>query len=201
MQEEPAFKWWVSEALRTRNRFIGKVKKQYWKTSHKFGVKLQNSVQEALQIVYIQYNKLCTQILSLQTCRGVGATIELKQQHWKQGGPLHHIWILEFGARVERKRQCMLGRSPPLEGVWDECQPEATVASWQVVGSLWRSSGRVSNRSNRSSSTSCWWSCRWRRVAILEHFWDMCQTEATVAAFFLTSCWWSCHWRRAAILV
>ena len=50
IQEEPAFKWWVSDTLRTRNRIIGKVKKRYWKTSHKFGVRLPHSVQEALQI-------------------------------------------------------------------------------------------------------------------------------------------------------
>ena len=50
IQEEPAFKWWVSQTLRTRNRIIGKVKSRYWKTSHKFGVRLPHSVQEALQI-------------------------------------------------------------------------------------------------------------------------------------------------------
>jgi hypothetical protein len=50
IQEEPAFKWWVSETLRTRNRIIAKVKNRYWKTSHKYGVKLPHSVQEALQI-------------------------------------------------------------------------------------------------------------------------------------------------------
>ena len=47
-QEEPAFKWWVSETLRTLNRIIGKVKSRYWKTTHKFGVKLPHLVKEAL---------------------------------------------------------------------------------------------------------------------------------------------------------
>ena len=50
IQEEPAFKWWVSETLRTRNRIIAKVKSRYWKTSHKYGIKLPHSVKEALQI-------------------------------------------------------------------------------------------------------------------------------------------------------
>ena len=50
IQEEPAFKWWVPETLRTRNRIIAKVKSRYWKTSHKYGVKLPHSVSEALQI-------------------------------------------------------------------------------------------------------------------------------------------------------
>jgi hypothetical protein len=50
LQEGPAFKWWVSETLRTRNRIIATVKKRYWKTSHKYSVWLPHSVQEALQI-------------------------------------------------------------------------------------------------------------------------------------------------------
>ena len=50
INEEPAFKWWVSNTLRTRNRIIAKVKKRYWKTNYKYGVKLPHSVQEALAI-------------------------------------------------------------------------------------------------------------------------------------------------------
>ena len=50
IQEEPAFKWWVSETLRTRNRIIAKVKSRYWKTNNKYGVRLPHSVQEALTI-------------------------------------------------------------------------------------------------------------------------------------------------------
>ena len=45
-QEEPAFKWWVSETLRTRNRIIAKVKSRYYKTSHKYSIKLPHSVKE-----------------------------------------------------------------------------------------------------------------------------------------------------------
>jgi hypothetical protein len=47
IQEEPAFKWWVSTVLRKRNRIIAKLKSRYWSTSHKFGVRLPKSVREA----------------------------------------------------------------------------------------------------------------------------------------------------------
>jgi len=50
LTEEPAFKWWVSGILRKRNRIISKVKKKYWRTTHKFGIKLPHSVEEALEI-------------------------------------------------------------------------------------------------------------------------------------------------------
>jgi hypothetical protein len=48
--EEPAFKWWVSHVIKKRNRIISKVKSKYWRTTHKFGIRLPHSVEEALEI-------------------------------------------------------------------------------------------------------------------------------------------------------
>jgi len=48
--EEPAFRWWVKDALRTRNRIISKVKSRYWKTTHKFGIVVPKDVTQALAI-------------------------------------------------------------------------------------------------------------------------------------------------------
>ncbi|MEM7375832.1 MAG: hypothetical protein AAF587_45000, partial [Bacteroidota bacterium] len=47
---EPAFHWWVPYVLRRWNRIISKVKNKYWRTTHKFGIRLPHSVEEALQI-------------------------------------------------------------------------------------------------------------------------------------------------------
>ena len=48
--EQPAFNWWVHSVLRKRNRIIAKVKSRYWKTTHKFGIRVPKSVEEALAI-------------------------------------------------------------------------------------------------------------------------------------------------------
>ena len=47
---EPAFHWWVHDVLRKRKRIISKVKSKYWKTTHKFGVQIPKTVEEALQL-------------------------------------------------------------------------------------------------------------------------------------------------------
>ena len=47
---EPAFAWWVPQILRRRNHIIAKAKSKYWRTTHKFGIKLPHSVAEALEI-------------------------------------------------------------------------------------------------------------------------------------------------------
>ena len=48
--KEPAFKWRVPNMIRKRNRIISKVKSRYWKTTHKFGIRLPKTTEEALQI-------------------------------------------------------------------------------------------------------------------------------------------------------
>jgi Reverse transcriptase (RNA-dependent DNA polymerase) len=46
---EPAFNWWVHTVLRKRNRIVAKVKR-YCHTTHKFGIRLPKTVEEALTI-------------------------------------------------------------------------------------------------------------------------------------------------------
>ena len=48
--EEPAFKWWGPHTICKRNRVISKVKSRYWQTTHKFGIRLPKTTEEALQI-------------------------------------------------------------------------------------------------------------------------------------------------------
>jgi hypothetical protein len=48
--DEPAFAWWVCNILRRHNVIIKKVKTQYWKCTHKFGIELPKSVSEAYAI-------------------------------------------------------------------------------------------------------------------------------------------------------
>jgi hypothetical protein len=50
MSEEPAFAWWVKDVPWKQNQIVAKIKSRYWKMTHKFGLKLPHSVQEALQI-------------------------------------------------------------------------------------------------------------------------------------------------------
>ena len=48
--EEHAFKWWADFCLRKRNRMISKVKAKYWRTTHKYGIRLPKTAKEALQL-------------------------------------------------------------------------------------------------------------------------------------------------------
>jgi len=47
---EPAFNWWVRTVLRKRNQIVSKLKTRYWRTTHKFGIEVPKTVQEAFAI-------------------------------------------------------------------------------------------------------------------------------------------------------
>ena len=47
---EPAFAWWAPFALKKRDRIIAAVNKRHFKKSHKFGIELPKTVEQALAI-------------------------------------------------------------------------------------------------------------------------------------------------------
>ena len=47
---EPAFMWWVPWTIQKRDSMISAVKKRYWRRTHKFGIRIPHSVEEALAI-------------------------------------------------------------------------------------------------------------------------------------------------------
>ena len=47
---EPAFAWWVPKVLKKRNRIIAKLKSKYWLRTHKFGIRIPKSVEEAKEL-------------------------------------------------------------------------------------------------------------------------------------------------------
>ena len=48
--KEPLFKWLANRVLKNKDRIISRVKSHYWRTSHKFGIALPHSVEEAYAI-------------------------------------------------------------------------------------------------------------------------------------------------------
>ena len=50
ISDEPAYAWWVPYVLKKRKAVISKVKSKYWDKTHKYGIRLPKSVDEALEI-------------------------------------------------------------------------------------------------------------------------------------------------------
>jgi len=50
LENLPAFRWWVAETLKRRTRIIKAMKTHYLKRTHKYGIQLPKSVEEAYEI-------------------------------------------------------------------------------------------------------------------------------------------------------
>jgi hypothetical protein len=50
LQDQLAFKWWVMHTIRQSKRLIASIKTRYAKRTHKFGIQVPGSQEEALAI-------------------------------------------------------------------------------------------------------------------------------------------------------
>ena len=50
MARKPAFAWWVRDVIKKRAAIISKVKSKYWQHTHKFGICIAKSVDEAIKL-------------------------------------------------------------------------------------------------------------------------------------------------------
>ena len=50
INDEPDFNWWVKETFRHIDRVFSKVKAKYWRTPHKFGIRVSKTVRKAYDI-------------------------------------------------------------------------------------------------------------------------------------------------------
>jgi hypothetical protein len=50
LQEKPAFSWWVKHVKKHQKATIKATKRRYLKRTHKFGIRVSKTVEEAIQI-------------------------------------------------------------------------------------------------------------------------------------------------------
>lgn len=58
ISHQPAFAWWAKEFIKEKRRILAKVKQRYWKRTHKFGVELPKTVEEAYALDKKNGNRL-----------------------------------------------------------------------------------------------------------------------------------------------
>ena len=78
IDHEPAFTWWVPYTLKKRNRIISKVKTKYWKTTHKYGVRLPKNAAEVSKIDQENGNDPWEKAINKGTKKAKGAYEEVE---------------------------------------------------------------------------------------------------------------------------
>ena len=66
IEYETDLAWWSKVVLRKRNRIISKVKSRYWKTTHKFGIRLPKTVAGAFELDRLNGNDFWRKSIELE---------------------------------------------------------------------------------------------------------------------------------------
>ena len=111
---EPAFAWWVPYTLKRCNRIIAKVKSKYWIRTHKFGVWIPKSVQEAKELDHQNGNNLWWEAICKEM-ENVRPAFEVWEKDISQIPPgyqqikCHMVFDVKMGGNFCRKARFVAG--------------------------------------------------------------------------------------------
>ena len=111
---EPAFAWWVPFVLMKRNRILAKVKTKYWLRTHKFGIRIPKSVEEAKKIDEqngdtLWWDAICKEMKNIRPAFEVfeGREDDIPKDY--QFMWCHMIFDVKFGENFRRKARLVAG--------------------------------------------------------------------------------------------
>ena len=140
----PAFKWWVPHVLRKRSRIVSKLKKgktKYWQRTHKYGVELPKSVQEALEIDRRTGTSFWREAID-QEMRNVLSAFEFRDDDKIPIGFKHITCHMVFDIKMiglTRKARFVAGghlTDPPTESVYSSVVTRESVRIMFLVAAL-----------------------------------------------------------------
>ena len=114
ISKEPAFAWWVPHTLKKKQRIVSKVKSKYWQRTHKFGIRIPKSVEEARRLDQANGNTLWWDAI----CKEM-KNVRIAFEEWK-GNPselppgyqqikCHIVFDVKMGENFRRKARMVAG--------------------------------------------------------------------------------------------
>ena len=111
---ELAFAWWVPYTLKKCNWIVAKVKSKYWIRTHKFGVWIPKSVQEAKELDHQNGNSLWWEAICKEM-KNVRPAFEVREKDISQIPPsyqqikCHMVFDVKMGENFCRKARFVAG--------------------------------------------------------------------------------------------
>ena len=100
IDKEPAFKWWIPHTLKKRQVILSALKKRIRKTTHKYGIEIPTSVEDAFDLDRKNDNNLWTDALEMEMYN-IGIAFEILEDgktapagYTKVSG--HLIWSVKM---------------------------------------------------------------------------------------------------------
>jgi Reverse transcriptase (RNA-dependent DNA polymerase). len=114
ISNELAFAWWVPHVLKKRDQIISKVKSKYWQCTHKFGIRIPKTVEEARKLDRENGNTLCWDAIC-QEMKNVCIAFEEYQGNICDLPPgyqkinCHMIFYIKMGENFRQKARMVAG--------------------------------------------------------------------------------------------
>ena len=107
IDKEPVFNWWVPYVTRKAKQIISKLKSKYWQRTHKYGIRIPKTVEEAYAIDRENNNAYLTEAIREEMEKIKGAV----RIHYGTSKDLigyqqitcHIIFDVKLGERFRRK--------------------------------------------------------------------------------------------------
>ena len=111
---EPAFAWWVPKVLKKRNRIISKLKSKYWLRTHKFGIQIPKSVEEAKELDRkngntLWWDAICKEMRNVRPGFQVWEKSESEIPIGYQQIRCHIVFDVKMGENFRRKARFVAG--------------------------------------------------------------------------------------------
>ena len=143
IQDEPAFAWWVPFVEKKRYRILSKVKSKYWQRTHKYGIRIPKSVEEAHRIYKENDNRLWTNAIAEEMVKVRGAVEECTRSPDELVGyqeiELHMVFDIKLGENFRRKARMVAGghmTKPPSSVTYSSVVSRESVRIMFMVAAL-----------------------------------------------------------------
>ena len=113
INDEPAFQWWVPYVIKKKQRIISKIKSKYWDRTHKFGIKIPKSIDEALRFDIENNNNYWRDAINKEMTNAIIAFQPYHDDTNKLVGyqriDCHWIFDIKAGENFRRKARIVAG--------------------------------------------------------------------------------------------
>ena len=114
ISDKPAFAWWVPHVIKKHKHIISKVKSKYWTRTHKFGIKIPKSIEQAKQFDTENGNTLWWDAIQMEM-KNVRVAFEEFEGTKDELPPgyqfmkCHMIFDIKMGENFRRKARMVAG--------------------------------------------------------------------------------------------
>ncbi len=114
ISDEPVFAWWLPHVIKKQKQIISKIKSKYWTRTHKFGIRVPKSIQDAIAIDkqngnHLQWEAICDEMKNVLIAFEIfeGDVTSLPPNFCEV--KYHMIFDVKMGENFRRKARMVTG--------------------------------------------------------------------------------------------